>query len=96
MCHNKNELRSAVANYRRLQAQKAEIDEQLEQAKQEIFDYLEYNNVEPKEKVKGQNFIVSFSIIPRYSFDKDLLMEVLGDDLSKYQTKAEYRRLYVK
>lgn len=96
MCHNKNELRSAVATYRRLQAQKAQIDAELEQAKKGIFDYLEYNNVEPKEKVKGQNFVISYSVVPRYSFDKELLVEVLGDDLSKYQTVAEYRRLYVK
>mgnify|MGYP004641210603 CR=1 FL=1 len=96
MCHNKNELRSAVAKYRRLQAQKVEIEEQLEQAKQEILDYLDYNNIEPKEKVKGQNFVVSFSLVPRYTFDKNLLIDVLGEDLTPYQNITEYKRLYVK
>ena len=96
MCHNKNELRSAVAKYRRLQAQKSEIEEKLEEAKKEIFDYLEYNNIEPKETVKGQNFVVSFSLVLRYSFDKEMLKEALGDDLSRYQTASQYRRLYVK
>ena len=96
MCHNKNELRSAVAKYRRLQAQKSEIEEKLEEAKKEIFDYLEYNNIEPKETVKGQNFVVSFSLVSRYSFDKEMLKADLGDDLSKYQIASEYRRLYVK
>lgn len=96
MCHNKNELRSAVAKYRRLQAQKVEIEEQLEQAKQEILDYLDYNNIEPKEKVKGQNFVVSFSLVPRYTFNKNLLIDVLGEDLTPYQNITEYKRLYVK
>lgn len=96
MCHNKNELRSAVAKYRRLQAQKVEIEEQLDQAKQEILDYLDYNNIEPKEKVKGQNFVVSFSLVPRYTFDKNLLIDVLGEDLTPYQNITEYKRLYVK
>lgn len=96
MCRNKKELRSAIANYRRLQAQKVEIDAALEASKAEIFEYLDYNDIEPKEKVTGQNFVVSFSIIPRYSFDKNLLIEALGEDLKPYQTLTEYRRLYVK
>lgn len=96
MCHNKNELKSAIANYRRLQAQKVEIEEALEAAKAEIFDYFDYHEIEPKEKVTGQNFVVSFSIVPRYSFNKDMLAEVLGDDLKSYQTMTEYRKLYVK
>lgn len=96
MCHNKNELKSAIAKYRKLQAQKTEIEEALEEAKAEIFEYLDYHSIEPKEKVTGQNFIVSFSIVPRYSFDKELLSAALGEDLKPYQTRTEYRRLYVK
>ena len=96
MCRNKNELRSAISKYRRLQAQKAEIEKELESAKAEIFEYLDYNDIEPREKVTGHNFVVSFSIVPRYSFDKDLLIEALGEDLKPYQTLTEYRRLYVK
>ena len=96
MCYNKNELKSAIANYRRLQAQKVELEEALEVAKAEIFEYLDYHEIEPKEKVTGQNFVVSFSIIPRYNFDKDLLVEALGEDLKPYQTLTEYRRLYIK
>lgn len=96
MCRNKNELRSAIANYRKLQAQKTEIDDAIEAVKAEIFEYFDYHDIEPKEKVTGSNFVVSFSIIPRYNFDKDLLQEVLGEDLKPYQTLTEYRRLYVK
>ena len=96
MCHNKNELRSAIANYRRLQAQKAEVEKELESAKAEIFEYLDYHEIAPKEKVTGQNFVISFSTIARYDFDKKLLAEALGDDLRPYQIEKEYRRLYVK
>ena len=96
MCHNKNELRSAIAKYRKLQAEKAQLDKDLEDVKQEIFDYLDYNDIQPKEKVTGQNFVLSFSLVPRYNFDKELLIEALGDDLTPYQNMTEYRRLYIK
>lgn len=99
MCHNKNELRSAVAKYRRLKAQKAEIDKQLKEAQDQIFDYIDYNNVQPGIKVVGQNYVVSFSTCISNRWDKDSLISLIeasGKDVSSYQIPSSYRRLSVK
>lgn len=99
MCHNKNELRSAVAKYRRLKAQKAEIDKQLKEVQDQIFDYIDYNNVQPGRKVVGQNYVVSFTNCTTNRWDKSSLIpliEASGNDISNYQIPSSYRRLSVK
>ena len=95
MCHNKNELRSAIARYRKLQSQKASIDAELAEIKAQIFDYLEYNEIQPKEKVVGPNYTLSYSCCITRNFDTSKLHEVLGEDLSPYQKQSSYNRLYI-
>lgn len=99
MCHNKNELRSAVATYRRLKAQREEIDKQLKEAQNQIFDYLDYHNMQSGEKVIGQNYVVGFTTCNTSRWNKDALMtliEASGQSLSSYQIESSYRRLTVK
>lgn len=99
MCHNKNELRSAVAKYRRLRAQKDEIDRQLKEAQQDIFDYFEYNGISDGQKIQGQNYIVSYSNVISNRWDSKLLDSFLaseGKDASEFKTSSSYRRLNVK
>jgi hypothetical protein len=99
MCHNKNELRSAVAKYRRLRAQKDDIDRQLKDAQQDIFDYFEYNGISAGQKIQGQNYIVSYSNVISNRWDSKLLDSFLaseGRSASEFKTSSSYRRLNVK
>lgn len=99
MCHNKNELRSAVASYRRLKAQKAEIDKQLKDIQDQIFDYLDYNDIQSGQKVVGQNYVVAFTTCTTSRWNQDSLVPLIkasGNDISAFQTLSSYRRLSVK
>lgn len=96
MCKTKKDLQSAVAKYRRLKVQEDAIKEQLSELKDEIFEYLDEHDIQPKEKVKGPNYIISFSICQNSTFDTDLLKFELGEDLSSFKKFTSYRRLTVK
>ena len=96
MCHNKNELKSAVAKYRRLQAQKAEIERELEAVKADINDYLEFKGIEPGQKVIGSNYCVFYSIFERGTFNVKRLEEALGDTVNTFKDYTAQRRLTVK
>ena len=96
MCKTKKDLQSAVAKYRRLKVEEDAIKEQLADLKEEIFEYLDDHNIQPKEKVKGPNYIISFSICQSSTFDQELLKIQLGDDLSGFKKFSSYRRLTVK
>ena len=96
MCHNKKELRSAVAKYRELKREEARIKEELDAAKAEIYDYFDFNKIKPKEKVVGQNFIISFSECTQGRFNTQRLQEELGENLEYFKDYSTSRRIYVK
>ena len=96
MCANKTQLRSAIAMYRRLKAEEAEISRQLKEVSQEIFDYFDRHNIEPKEQVVGQNFIASYSLCKSSKYDTDKLAAAVGGNLDAYKIFGEYRRLCIK
>lgn len=96
MCHNKKELQSAVSKYRRLQSAKVEVEKRLDELKAEINEYLDYNGIQPKEKVIGPNYIVSYSVFERGSFNTDRLKEELGENLDYFKDFTKCRRLTVK
>lgn len=96
MCHNKNQLRSAVAKYRKLRAQKAELDKQIAEVQDQIYEYFDYNNLDAGSKVIGQNYTVIYQNVDCTSWDKKALTEELGDRVSSFQKKRSYRRLFIR
>lgn len=96
MCKNKNELRSVVAKYRRLKAQKSSIEEQIKECEAEMYDYFDRHDINPKEKVHGQNFTISFGVCKQSWYDSEALQRTLGSRLDKFKKYTVYKRLYVK
>ena len=96
MCHTKNELKSAVAKYRKLVAEKAVIESELNEVKASINEYLDYKSIQPNQKVVGQNYIVSFTIYSQGRFNTEKLKQELGDNLEFFKDYKEYRRLNIK
>ena len=99
MCKTKNELRSTVAKYRRLKSAEAALKQELQETQQELFEFFETHNIAPKEKVIGQNFVVSYSNCTNKFLDKDKVTDLvssLGYELADYQKETNYKRIYVK
>lgn len=99
MCHNKNELRSVISEYRRLKSQESQIKSRINELQEQIFEYLEYNDVEPNEKITGQNYILSFSVCNGNKINKEKLsriFSVLNIDISTCQEPYTYKRLNIK
>lgn len=99
MCHNKNELKSVIAKYRKLKVAEAEIRQQISDLQEQIFEYLEYNDIEPNEKVTGQNYILSFSVCNGTKMNKEKLssiLSLLNIDISECQDSYTYKRLNIK
>lgn len=96
MCTTKRELQSLISKYRKLQSEKSEIEQNIKDIQEQIFEYLDSHGIEPKQKIHGPNYILSYAVISRSNFDKELLMQVLGSDLTPYQSFSEYKRLYIR
>ena len=95
MCQSKEELGSIISELRQLKAMKAELESEISAKQAEILGYLKCSGYEASQECIGIDFIAKWNTCERASFSKDKLKEVLGEDLSPFQTVSTYERLYI-
>ncbi len=95
MCHSKEELGGLISDLRQLKAMKSEVEAEISSIQTEILCYLKSEGYEASQECIGSDFIVKWNTCKRSSFDKKKLEEVLGSNISEFQTTSTYERLYV-